>query len=83
MAYAVESAFAKTEKHTSKLHIKNIHDLYYALTDRETFSRILEEAIYDDDNNRNNDYERKEYLKYNKDKIVDYFMNITYKVKLE
>jgi hypothetical protein len=75
MAFAVEIAFAKTEDHTSKIHLKNKQELYHALTDRETFSRILEQS-YDDSK------EEREYLKYNKDKIVDYFMNIRDKVKL-
>jgi hypothetical protein len=77
MAFAVEVAFAKTEDHTSKVHLKNKQELYHALTDRETFSSILEQS-YD-----NNKEEEAEYLKYNKDKIVDYFMNIRDKVKLE
>jgi hypothetical protein len=49
MAFAVEIAFAKTENHTSKIHLKNKQELYHALTDRETFSSILEQSF---DNNK-------------------------------
>ena len=76
MAFAVEVAFAKTEDHASKIHLKNKQELYHALTDRETFSSVLEQSMID-----NND-KQGEYLKYNKDKIVDYFMNIRDKVNL-
>ena len=49
MAFAVEVAFAKTEDHASKIHLKNRQELYHALTDRETFSSILEQSF---DNNK-------------------------------
>jgi hypothetical protein len=71
MAFAVEIALAKAIYYdSSKLRIKNKQEFYHVLIDRETLSRVLSK-----DNNK------EEYQKY-KHKIVGYFMNIKYKVKL-
>jgi hypothetical protein len=67
MVFAVEIAFGKTENRNSKLHIKNKQELYHALTDRET----LEQGLEGEENQRQ------------KDRIIDYFMNIKDKVKIE
>lgn len=73
MAFAVEIALAKaTSYDISKLRIRNKQELYHSLTDRETFTRVLEQGL---DN-------KEEYLKY-KDKILDYFMRLQDKVKIE
>jgi hypothetical protein len=45
IAFLVELAFAKAEKDTSKIQIKNRQDVYHALTDRETFDTILQQGL--------------------------------------
>jgi hypothetical protein len=71
IAFIVELAFAKAEKEdTSKIQIKNRQDVYRALTDRETFDKLLQQGL---------DEEHQKY----KDKIVDFFMGIKDKVRVE
>jgi hypothetical protein len=45
MAFAVEIALAVARKDTSNIQIKDRQDLYRALTNREIFSRILEQGL--------------------------------------
>jgi hypothetical protein len=86
MAFAVEIALAVARKDTSAIQIKNKQDLYQVLTDREMFDMLLEQG-YDHvlaDTETFNDPSRFNQLqKDNRDKIVDYFMSITDKIKLE
>ncbi len=86
MAFAVEIALAVARKDTSAVRIKNKQDLYQALTNREMFDMILEQGLdyVLSDKETFDDTSRFEQLqKDNRDKIVDYFMNIKDKVKLE
>jgi hypothetical protein len=70
IAFLVELAFATAEKNTSKIQIKNVQDVYNALTDKETFDKLLQQGL---------DEEHQEY----KDKIVQFFMSIKDKVRME
>lgn len=86
VAFAVEVALAVARKGSSAVQIKNKEDLYRVLTNREMLYMILEQE-YDYvllDKRTSNDTSRFEQLqKDNRDKIIDYFMNIKDKVKLE
>jgi hypothetical protein len=68
--FLVELAFATAEKDTSKIQIKNRQDVYNALTDRETFDKLLQQGL---------DEEHQKY----KDEIVEFFMGIKDKVRIE
>jgi hypothetical protein len=70
IAFLVELAFAAAEKDTSKVPIKNVQDVYNALTDREKFDKLLQQGL---------DGEHQKY----KDKIVELFMSIKDKVRIE
>ena len=87
MAFAVEIALAVARKDTSAIQIKNKQDLYQALTNREMFDMVLEQGLdyilsdietFDDDTSI-----FEQLQKGNRDKIVDYFMKIRDKIKLE
>jgi hypothetical protein len=70
IAFLVELAFATAEKDTSKIQIKNVQDVYNALTVRETFDKLLQQGL---------DEEHQKY----KDEIVEFFMSIKDKVRIE
>ena len=55
LAFAVEISLAKAGKDDSEIRIKNKEELLHALTDRETFGRILEQGT--------EAYEVSEYIK--------------------
>jgi Ser-tRNA(Ala) deacylase AlaX len=86
VAFAVEVALAVARKDSSAVQIKNKEDLYRALTNQEMLYMILKQG-YDYlllDKRTSDDMSRFEQLqKDNSDKIIDYFMNIKDKVKLE
>ena len=86
MAFAVEIALAVARKDTSAIQIKNKQDLYQALTNREMFDMMLEQGLdyILSDKETFDDMSKFDQLqKDNRDKIVDYFMNIRDKIKLE
>jgi len=86
MAFAVEIALAVARKDTSSVQINNKQDLYRALTNREILDLFLEqglEYVLFDIETFNNISGFECLQKANRDKIVDYFMNIKDKVKLE
>jgi hypothetical protein len=70
IAFLVQLAFATAEKDTSKIQIKNRQDVYNALTDRETFDKLLQQGL---------DEENQKY----KNKIVEFFMGIKDRVRIE
>jgi hypothetical protein len=71
IAHLVELAFAiAQEKETSKVPIGNLEDVYNALTDRETFDKLLQQGL---------DEEHQKY----KNEIVEFFMGIKDKVRIE
>ena len=45
MAFVVEIALAVARKDTSAVQVKNKQDLYQAVTNRETFTSILEQGL--------------------------------------
>lgn len=86
MAFAVEIALAVARKDTSAVQIKNKQDLYKALTNRKMFDMILEQGLNYilSDRETFDDTSRFKHLeKDNRNKIVDYFMNIKDNIKLE
>jgi KaiC/GvpD/RAD55 family RecA-like ATPase len=86
MAFAVEIALAVARKDTSTIQIKNKQDLYQVLTNREMFDMVLEQGLdyVLSDKETFDDTSRFEQLqKGNRGKIVNYFMTIKDKIKLE
>jgi hypothetical protein len=86
MAFAVEIALAVARKDTSAVRIKNREDLYRALTNREMFDMMLEQGldyILSDKETFNDPSKFNQMQKGDRDKIVDYFMTINDKVKVE
>ena len=62
--------FATAEEDTAKIQIKNRQDVYNALTDRETLDAIMQQGVGE------------ENQKY-KDEIVEFFMSIKDKVRMD
>jgi hypothetical protein len=90
MAFGVEFALAAAMKDNSKVQIKDKQELYHALTDRETLHNILEQALdylLSDEKYIGEKSKQKQDLceqyRDNKDRILDYFMNVKDKVELE
>jgi hypothetical protein len=79
MAFAVEISLAKARKEDSKIRIKNKEELLHALTDKDTFAKILDQG--------NEVLEESEDLrKYaidDKDYVVKYFMSLKDHVNTE
>ena len=67
--YPLEEKLSKVKK-LSKVPIRNVQDVYNALTDRETLNKVLEQGL------------EEEYQQY-KDQLVDFFMSIKDKVRIE
>lgn len=70
MAFLVEIALIRARKEDSKIQIRDKQDLYHALTDRDTFVKILQQA---DDSLNSTEYRDITAGQDNND-IVDYFM---------
>ena len=86
MAFVVEIALAVARKDTSAVQVKNKQNLYQALTNRETFTSILEQGLdyVLSDKDTFDDTSRFEQLqKDNRGEVMDYFMNIKDEIKLE
>ena len=86
MAFAVEISLAVARTDTSAIQIKNRQDLYQVLTNWEMFDMILKQGLYYvlSDKEIFHDKSRFEQLqKVSRNIIVDYFMNIKDKIKLE
>ena len=85
ITFAVEIALGIAES-ISYARIKNKEDLYQTLTNREMFDMILEQALDYILSEKETFYDKSrfEQLQLDKrDKIVDYFMYIRDKMKLE
>lgn len=80
MAFIIEIALAKARKDDSEIQIKNKQDLINALTDRETLTKILQQA---DDTLKSTEYIREISAGQDNSCIVDYFMRIKAKIGLE
>ena len=86
MAFAVEIALAVARKDNSTVQIKSKKDLYQALTNREMFDMVLEQGldyVLSDKETFDDKSKFDQLQKDNRDKIVDYFMNLKDKIKLE
>jgi hypothetical protein len=80
MAFAVEIALAKAIKNDSKIQIKDKGDLFHALTDRDTFTKILQQAA---DTLKGIEYFREISDGQDNGQIVEYFMKIRDKIELD
>jgi hypothetical protein len=80
MAFIVEIALARARKSDSEIQIKDKQDLLHALTDRDTFTKILEQGA---DTFKSTEYLRENSAGQDNDCIVDYFMRIKDKICLE
>jgi hypothetical protein len=60
----------KEVKRLSTVPIRNVQDVYNALTDRDTFDKLLQQGL------------EEEYQQY-KDQLIEYFMSIKDKIKNE
>jgi hypothetical protein len=69
-SFRLESAFIKAKKEGSAVPVKNVEDIYNALTDRETLDKLLQQEL---------DEELLEY----KDEIVEFFMSIKDTIRME
>jgi hypothetical protein len=63
-----------------KIQIKNKQDLFYALMDKYTFTKILEQGA---DILKSTDYLREISAGQDNDYIIDYFMRIKDKIDLD
>jgi hypothetical protein len=80
MTFTVEIALAKARKDDSETQIKDKQDLLHALTDKNIFIKILEQGA---EVLENNEYLKENYPGQDKEYIVDYFMRIKDKVRME
>jgi hypothetical protein len=70
LAFAVELALAKAQEEDSVFRIKSAEDVYHVLTDKETLEKVLQQGLKE---------EHKQY----KDIIVEFFMNMKDRIKVE
>jgi len=70
IAFAVELALAKAQEENSVPRIKSAEDVYNILTYKETLEKILLQGL------------KEEHMQY-KDTIVEFFMNMSDKIKVE
>jgi len=80
MTFIVEIALAKARKNDSEVQIKDKQDLLHALTDRDTFTKILKQAA---DTLRSTEYLKEISAGQDNNYIVDYFMSIKDKIDLD
>jgi hypothetical protein len=67
--YPLEEKLSKVYR-LSKVPIRNVQDVYNALTDRDTFDKLLQEGL------------EEEYLQH-KEELIEFFMSIKDKVRIE
>ena len=65
-----ESAIIKASKENSIVPVKNLEDVYNALTDRETLDKLQQQEL------------EGEHLKY-KDRMVEFFMSVKDNIRIE
>lgn len=70
VAFAVELALAKAQEEDSVFRIKSGKDVYHVLTDKDALEKVLQQGLKE---------EHKQY----KDRIVELFMNIKDRIKVE
>ncbi len=69
--YPLEEKLSKEVKRLSHVPIRNVQDVYNALTDRENLNKVLEQGLDDDE------YQR------HRDEIVNLFMSQKQRIKIE
>ena len=69
--YPLEEKLSKEVKRLSKVSIRNVKDVYNALTDRENLNKVLEEGLDE------------EVYQSHRDELVNLFMRIKDKIKKE
>jgi hypothetical protein len=79
MSFMVEISLAKARKVDSRIRVRNKEELLYALTDKKTLTKILEQGS---DAHEVGEYIRT-HLAENHDYILDYLMKIKDKVSME
>jgi hypothetical protein len=79
MAFAVEISLAKARKEDSIIRVRNKKELLYALTDKETLAKVLEQGSEAPEVSE----AIRTYLAENRDDILDYFMKVQNRVNLE
>jgi hypothetical protein len=79
LAFAVEISLAKAWKDDSEIRIKNKEELLYALTDKKTLTKILEQGTEAPEVSEH----IRTYLAENHDYVLDYFMKIKDKMNSE
>jgi hypothetical protein len=72
LAFAVEISLAKARKDDSEIRIRNKEELLHALSDKVTFSNILDQGAEAHEVGE----DIKDYLRENRTNILDYFMRI-------
>ena len=70
LAFAVELALAKAQEKDSVFRIKSAEDVYQALTDKEALEKVLQQGL------------KEEHMQH-KDRIVELFMNMEDRIKVE
>lgn len=80
MAFIVEIALAKARKEESKFQIRYKQDLLLALTNTDTFVKILRQA---DDTLKSTEYLREVVDGQDSNYIADYFMSIKDNIDLD
>jgi hypothetical protein len=70
LAFAVELALVKAQKEDSVFRIKSAEDVYQVLTDKEALEKVLQQGL------------KEEYKQY-RDRIIEFFMNIKDRIKVE
>jgi hypothetical protein len=69
--YPLEEKLSKEVKRLSKVSIRNVQDVYNALTDRENLNKVLEQGLVDEE------YQR------DRDELVNLFMGLKEKDKIK
>jgi len=69
--YPLEAKLGKEVKRLPKVPIRNVQDVYNALTDRETLNKVLEQGLDDEE------------YQIHRAEIVNLFMNLKDKIKIE
>jgi hypothetical protein len=70
IALAVKLALAKATEEESTFKIRSPEDVYHVLTDKETLEKVLQQGLKE---------EHKQY----KDKILEFFINMKDRIKIE
>jgi hypothetical protein len=70
IAFAVEFALAKAREEDSVFRIKSAEDVYKVLTDKEALEKVMQQGLKE---------EHKQY----KAKIIEFFVNMKDRIKVE